>query len=204
MNYTKAEHGLFRNHLIVGHIIINYLLLDITQYTSLWSLNHHSIKAITLNTYYFISTINQIYYKKHIIYLFQPFSWFLGNGLYLFCKSKSASEAIGLFGPMSSSGLNSPNKPGSSKVTTPADNTWLHTKKEFQQTYTTIPVLSVSKYCYKFYQIINFSLMRERKRFFFYVFGRNWIVSIAHAWREMFLSDVRDITNLIAYKPMCH
>jgi len=27
-----------------------------------------------LNTDYFISTINQIYYTKHIIYLFQPFS----------------------------------------------------------------------------------------------------------------------------------
>ena len=51
------------------------------------------------------------------------------------------------------------------------------TKIELQQTYTTIPVLSVSKYdCYKFYQIISFALMRERERerdFSFMFLGEN-------------------------------
>ena len=33
-------------------------------------------------------SFNQSYSIKHIIYLFQPLSWFLDFGLYLFCSDK--------------------------------------------------------------------------------------------------------------------
>ena len=39
-------------------------------------------------------------------------------------------EAIGLLGPMLSSGLNSPEKSRSNKVTLSKDNTWLRNKKK--------------------------------------------------------------------------
>ena len=55
----------------------------------------------------FNSSFNQNYSIKHIIYSFQPLSQFLDFELYIFCRLKNTPEAIGLCGPMSSSGLNS-------------------------------------------------------------------------------------------------
>ena len=56
----------------------------------------------------FNSSFNQNYSIKHIVYICQPLSRFLDFGLYLFCRLKNASKAIGLCGPMSRSRVNSP------------------------------------------------------------------------------------------------
>ena len=79
-------------HSVIGHMTINH------------SNGHYLIYIIMILN----SSLNQNYSIKHIIYLFQPLSRFLDFGLYLFCRLKNAPEAIGLCGPMSSSGLNSP------------------------------------------------------------------------------------------------
>ena len=73
-----------------------------------WLINHSNGHHLIYIIMILKLSFNQSYYAKHIIYLFQPLSWFLNFGLYLFCRLKNAPKAIGLCSPMSSSGLNSP------------------------------------------------------------------------------------------------
>ena len=94
-----------------------------------------------LDIYYFISTtittINQSYYIKRILYIYSIIIMILRLWFKWFCRLKSMPVAIGLRGPMLSSECISLYQLGPSKVTPPVDNTWPSTKKgpEQQETY---------------------------------------------------------------------